>query len=99
MKNIHHRVFVSNFALEINILNKYVMMKAFLLAAVLSLFTQNISDDNPTVYISTGKAAYAYHARQSCKTLKRCVEEGHVRAVTMEEAKGMGRRPCKVCYR
>ncbi len=73
-------------------------MKTILLTALLSLFTAGSLEQNTTVYISTGSSAYAYHARQSCRSLKRCNEEGHVKAVTLETAKRMGRRPCKICY-
>jgi hypothetical protein len=74
-------------------------MKTILLAALLYL-TQNVTgSDNNTVYISKGSSAYAYHMKKSCRTLKRCNEEGHVMEVTLVKAKEMGRRPCKVCYR
>ena len=74
-------------------------MKTFLLATFLSLFTTNMMEQQTTVYISKGSSAYAYHSRKSCGRLKRCNEEGHVKAVTLEKAKSMGRMPCKVCYK
>ena len=48
--------------------------------------------------MSKGSSAYAYHMKKSCRTLKRCNEEGHVMAITLAKAKEMGRKPCKVCY-
>ena len=75
-------------------------MKAFALTIFLSVFFgRHTANQVTTVYISTGYSAYSYHARQSCRTLKRCNEEGHVKAVTLEEARSMGRRPCKICYK
>ncbi len=74
-------------------------MKTFLLVTLFSLFTSNSLEQQTTVYISTGSTAYAYHSKKSCSRLKRCNEEGHVEAVTLEKAKSMGRRPCKVCYK
>ena len=74
-------------------------MKTIVLAVLLSLFTGNTANKETTVYISTGSSAYAYHARKSCRTLKRCNEEGHVRAITLEKAQNMGRTPCGVCYK
>jgi hypothetical protein len=72
-------------------------MRTILLVALLYL-TPNVSNtDNNTVYISKGSSAYAYHIKKSCRTLKRCNEEGHVVAVTLAKAKEMGRIPCKVC--
>lgn len=72
-------------------------MRTILLVALLYL-TPNVSNtDNNTVYISKGSSAYAYHIKKSCRTLKRCNEEGHVVAVTLSKAKEMGRIPCKVC--
>ena len=74
-------------------------MRTILLAALLYLTPNVSSRDNNTVYISKGSSAYAYHMKKSCRTLKRCNEEGHVMAVTLAKAKEMGRRPCKVCYK
>ena len=73
-------------------------MKAVFLAALLCLASSVSSNNNDTVYISKGKSAYAYHMTQSCRTLKRCKKEGHVVAISLEKAKKMGRKPCKVCY-
>lgn len=74
-------------------------MRTILLAALLYLTPNVSSSDNNIVYISKGSNAYAYHMKKSCRTLKRCNEEGHVMAVTLAKAKEMGRRPCKVCYK
>jgi hypothetical protein len=73
-------------------------MKTILLAALLYLIPNVSSSDNNTVYISKGTSAYAYHMKKSCRTLKRCNEEGHVMAITLAKAIEMGRKPCKVCY-
>lgn len=72
-------------------------MRTLLLAALLYLAPNVSSSDNNTVHISS--SAYAYHMKKSCRTLKRCNEEGHVMAVTLAKAKEMGYRPCKVCYK
>lgn len=74
-------------------------MKTIALTILLSLFSGITANQGTTVYISTGSAAYAYHARRTCRTLKRCNEEGHVKAVSLEKARKMGRTPCKVCIR
>lgn len=72
-------------------------MRTILLVALLYLTPHVSNGDNNTVYISKGSSAYAYHINKSCRTLKRCNDEGHVVAVTLEKAKEMGRTPCKVC--
>jgi hypothetical protein len=50
---------------------------------------------NPKVYVCGG-SAYAYHNSDNCNGLNRCSHG--VSAVTVAEAEGMGRRPCKKCH-
>jgi hypothetical protein len=50
----------------------------------------------PMVYVCGGGSAYAYHRSDNCAGLNRCTHG--VRTVTVPEAEGMGRRPCKKCY-
>jgi hypothetical protein len=50
----------------------------------------------PKVYACGGGSAYAYHRSEGCAGLNRCSHG--VGAVTVAEAEGMGRRPCKKCY-
>lgn len=50
----------------------------------------------PRVYVCGGGRAYAYHNSDGCAGLNRCSHG--VRAVTVAEAEGMGRQPCKKCY-
>jgi uridylate kinase len=50
----------------------------------------------PKVYVCGGGSAYAYHSSDGCAGLNRCSHG--VSAVTVAEAEGMGRRPCKKCY-
>lgn len=50
----------------------------------------------PKVYVCGGGSAYAYHSSEGCGGLNRCSHG--VSAVTVAEAEGMGRRPCKKCY-
>lgn len=50
----------------------------------------------PNVYVCGGGSAYAYHRYDGCAGLARCSHG--VSAVTVAEAQGMGRRPCKKCY-
>lgn len=52
--------------------------------------------DSNKVYICTGKNAKVYHNDRNCKGLNRCSRA--VKAITLDEAKRMGRRECKICY-
>lgn len=50
----------------------------------------------PKVYVCGGGAAYTYYNSEGCAGLNRCSHG--VSAVTVAEAEGMGRRPCKKYY-
>lgn len=75
------------------------MRKLLLLAAMLCFSSHALNSQSTAVYISTGKSAYAYHRTKSCPSLRKCVQEGHVRTVTLEEAVRMKRKPCGKCYK
>lgn len=48
------------------------------------------------VYICTGEKSTKYHSSPDCRGLGRC--SGEIEEVSEEEAEGMGRTPCKICY-
>jgi len=54
------------------------------------------SSSGTTVYICTGPRAETYHRSDRCSGLNRC--SGSVIAVSLSNAKEMGRRACKRCY-
>jgi hypothetical protein len=54
------------------------------------------AQSSPRVYVCGGGSAYAYHNSNNCNGLNRCSHG--VNAVTVAEAEGMGRLPCKKCY-
>ena len=58
--------------------------------------TRPAAQAGPRVYVCSGGSAYAYHNSEGCTGLNRCTHT--VNAVTIAEAEGMGRRPCKKCY-
>ena len=77
-------------------------MKSLFLAAALFvpvLFT-NVERKDDTeaqmVYVCTGKSATTYHKTNKCRGLSRC--SGDIKQVTIEKAKSMNRRACKICY-
>ena len=51
--------------------------------------------DTECVVICGGNYSYAYHSNSSCSGLNRC--NGGIFTVTLSEAKGIGRIPCKKC--
>lgn len=48
-----------------------------------------------SVYVCTGEKSVAYHATKNCRGLNRC--GGDIKAVTLSQAKAMGRRACRIC--
>ena len=48
------------------------------------------------VYVCTGPMSQCYHRDSDCYGLENC--SASVRAVSLQEARQMGRRPCKLCY-
>jgi hypothetical protein len=49
------------------------------------------------VYICTGGSSKRYHATSGCKGLSNC--SGEIKKVTVNDAKKMGRTPCKMCFK
>ena len=48
------------------------------------------------VYVVMSNTAYAYHSNRNCKGLKKATHT--IKEITLEEAREMGRKPCKICY-
>lgn len=49
-----------------------------------------------TVYICTGPSSKRYHCDSHCQGFSRC--SGDIRAISISQARAMGRTPCKWCY-
>lgn len=76
-------------------------MKSLFIALCITLIGSpaiTSTSTKPNVYISTSSSAYAYHKYLSCWTLKKSLDKGLVRKITLQKAKEMNRKPCKVCY-
>ena len=52
--------------------------------------------DEDKVYICTGGSSKRYHATDNCRGLGNC--SGEIIDITIDEAEGLGRTPCKICY-
>lgn len=48
------------------------------------------------VWICTGTSSHSYHCDPECRGLQSC--NGHIDKVHTEDAREMGRKPCKICY-
>lgn len=55
-----------------------------------------LSSCSNRVYVCTGGYSYRYHKSKSCDGLSNC--GGEIKEVSKEEAKSIGRTPCRMCY-
>ena len=55
------------------------------------------SGEQTKVYVVMSTNAYAYHKTRSCKAVQKATHK--VKEVTIDEARSMGREPCKMCYK
>ena len=67
-----------------------------LLIILLLVFCGVASADSPRVYICLGGMSECFHKTPNCKGLERCSTD--IKAISLDEAKKMGRRSCKWCY-
>ena len=74
-------------------------MKRFLVFFLLLLtvfVTNSCIGCGDKVYICTGGSSKRYHDDRDCRGLGNC--SGAIRSVSLDEAEGMGRTPCRICY-
>ncbi|MBQ6653514.1 MAG: hypothetical protein IJM81_09045 [Prevotella sp.] len=70
---------------------------SILLLSVMPLIGMAQTPTQPAkVYISTSKMAKKYHKTKSCVSLKQ--DQHRLKAITVAQAKKLGRMPCKNCY-
>lgn len=74
-------------------------MKALLvtIGLIIGVFITPQMCETENVYICTSPKAYAYHKNENCKFLKRCSYE--IKAISIEDAKRKGYKPCKSCVK
>ena len=82
------------------------MAKHFLIILI-SLFLSGLTsaetplcgdtNDQTRVIVVMSSNAYAYHKTRNCSAVKKATHK--VKEVTLEKAKEMGRKPCKICYK
>ena len=56
-----------------------------------------VTNDQTKVIVVMSSNAYAYHKTRNYSAVKKATHK--VKEVTLEEAKEMGRKPCKICYK
>ena len=78
-----------------SLIMKLVSMIAVPVFFVLSLMAL-LNGNSDTVYICTGSLSKTYHRADDCMGLSRCSRE--IKTVSLDEAKEMGRRECRICY-
>lgn len=58
--------------------------------------TNEVKENVEVVYICTSGTSKRYHSDRYCSGLGRCI--GEIDEVSVDEAEGMGRTPCHICY-
>ena len=74
------------------------LMKSFLPLSLMILFVMNVGimeKEETKVWIVESTSSQCYHIDKNCRTLKSATHP--IKSVTLQEAKTMGKRACKVC--
>lgn len=72
------------------------MKKLFVTTVLLLATTLFTASGDTYVYICTGPQSKKYHKTENCRGLNKC--SGSIKKITLDEAKQIGRTPCKICY-
>ena len=72
-------------------------MKMRFVLIVLLAFANLSCDTSNGVYICTGPRSRVYHKTSKCKGLRRC--SGEIKLVSLDEAKRLHRRECRICFK
>ena len=81
-----------------NYLMRNRFMKAFLPLFIVLFFAVNTgmaASGETKVWIVQSSSSQCYHIDKNCRTWKSA--KNPIKSVTLQEAKKMGKRPCKVC--
>ena len=72
------------------------MKKAFLTFALMLIAAVSTASGDTYVYICTGSKSVRFHKTPTCRGLNNC--QGTITKITLEDARKMGRTPCKICH-
>lgn len=76
---------------------RLLVFAALFLAPAVSLNAgETEAREQQKVYVVLSTTAHVYHSKKDCRGLQNATHR--IKQVTVEEAKKMGRRPCKICY-
>ena len=74
-----------------------IVLLTFLLFGFSSVDTFSFLSEQAKVIVVMSNNSYAYHKTKNCSAVKKATHK--VKEVPLEEAKKMGRRPCRICYK
>lgn len=76
---------------------RLLVLAALILTPVVSLNAgETEALEQQKVYVVMSNTAHVYHSSKDCRGLQNATHK--IKQVTVEEAKKMGRRPCKICF-
>lgn len=73
-----------------------LLILATIMCCSFSTSVQQAPQASAKVYICTGPQSKRYHKTPHCKGLQSCSKQ--IKEVTVEQARKLGRTPCKWCY-
>jgi hypothetical protein len=72
------------------------MKRVFFVLAVLVLLLSYGCVAEDTVYVCTGKGAFVWHCKRSCRGLKNC--DGQIISASVSNLSSKYKRGCEICY-
>lgn len=73
-----------------------IVLISLFLFAFSTAGTLPYAGEQSKVIVVMSSGSYAYHKTRNCSAVKKAKHP--VKEVTLDEAKKMGRKPCKICY-
>jgi hypothetical protein len=77
-------------------MKRFLMLLALCMPLAYTSNTHSTSSEAQLVYICTGPQSKVYHKHSNCKGLRNCSKD--IKQITLDKAKSMNRRACKLCY-
>lgn len=75
----------------------FIVLISLLLSGISTAETLPFVGEQSKVIVVMSTGSYAYHKTRDCSAVRRATHP--VKEVTLEEAKRMGRKPCRTCYK
>ena len=74
----------------------FIVLISLFLSAFSTAETLPYAGEQSKVIVVMSSGSYAYHKTRDCSAVRRAKHP--VKEVTLDEAKKMGRKPCRICY-